>query len=58
MGYVFSSVFTNEINDYLKLVIVSGRYVGKIESSLKSLDRYLTSHPSPDKILTESLVRS
>lgn len=57
MGYVFSSVFADEINDYLKLVIGSSRYVRKIESSLKSLDKYLTSRPSPDKILTESLVR-
>ena len=58
MGYVFSSVYADEINDYLKLVIGSGRYVEKIKSSLKSLDRYLTSHSPIEKILTESLVRS
>jgi integrase/recombinase XerD len=58
MSYIFNSIFANEINDYLKLVVESGRYVGKIKSSLKSLDSYLTSRSSADKILTESMARS
>lgn len=57
MGYVFNSVFADEINSYLKLAIESGRYVGKIRSSLKSLDMYLISQSLADKTLTESLVR-
>ena len=57
MGYVFNSIFSDEINDYLKLVSTSGRYVEKIKSSLKSLDRYLTSRSSAHKTLTESLVQ-
>ena len=54
MGYVFSSVFADEINKYINLVASSGRYIEKIKSSLKSLDIYLSSLPAPDKTLTES----
>jgi len=57
MSYVFNSVFANEINDYLKLVVESGMYPKKIKSSLKSLDRHLTSQTSVHKTLTESLIQ-
>lgn len=57
MGYVFNSIFADEINKYIKLVASSGRYIEKIKSSLKSLDIYLTRLPATDKILTESLVK-
>lgn len=58
MGYMFSSVFADEINKYIKLVASSGRYIEKIKSSLKSLDIYLTSLPAACKILTEPLVKA
>ena len=58
MGYVFSSVFADEINDYIRLVVSTGRYVDKIRSSLKSLDIYLTNHFVADKTLAESLLRA
>ncbi len=58
MGYVFNSVFADEINGYIKLAIESGRYVGKIRSNLKSLDMHLVSCSLTDKALTEPLVRS
>ena len=58
MGYVFSSVLSDEINDYLKLTIESGRCIEKIKYRLKSLDMYLIKNSFTDKTLTEDLVRS
>ena len=58
MGYVFDSVFADEINNYIKLVASSGRYIEKIKSSLKGLDIYLASLPVADKTLSESLVKA
>jgi integrase len=58
MGYIFNSIFADEINNYLQLTTESGKYMGKINSSLKSFDIYLISHTPVDKVLTESLIRS
>jgi len=58
MGYVFSSVFADEINKYIKLVAASGKYIEKIKGSLKSLDIYLASLPAADKTLAEPLVEA
>jgi len=58
MSHIFGSILADEMNDYLNLAIGAGRYIGKIKSSLKSLDIYLTNHSIKDKTLTESLVQS
>ena len=58
MEYVFRSVLADEINDYLRLTIGSGRCVEKIKSRLKSLDMYLIKHSLVEKTLTEDLVSS
>ena len=42
MKYVFSSVFAHEMERYLRLLSEAGRYILQIQSSLRSLDGYLT----------------
>jgi integrase len=42
MKYVFTSVFASEMNRYLYLLREAGRYIARIQSSLKSFDEYLT----------------
>jgi len=37
MGHMFGSILADEMNNYLKLAVGAGRYIGKIKSSLKSL---------------------
>lgn len=43
MKYIFASAFASEMDQYLKLLHESGRYICRIQSSLRSLDKYLTS---------------
>jgi integrase len=43
VSYVYSSIFTTEINNYLNLVSEAGRSILKIQSTLRGLDKYLLS---------------
>lgn len=40
-NYLYSSIFSNEITDYIKLRRESGKYTAKTESTLKDLDAFL-----------------
>lgn len=51
MSYVLASVFSSEMNSYLNLLREAGRYINRIQSSLRSLDRYLADNgPSQEKL--------
>ena len=56
MLYKFRSVLSAEMNEYLELLRVAGRYTAQIESSLKSLDCYLVEHNQENKILATNLI--
>jgi len=51
MGYEFKSVFADEMNNYLSLLRKSERYIDKIQSTLRSLDRYLAANNFVYKVL-------
>lgn len=42
MDYVFTSIFASEMERYLHLLREAGRYAARIQSSLRSFDKYLT----------------
>jgi len=56
MSDIYLSIFANEISSYLKLLINTGRYVGKIRSSLKSLDKYLATIKWSSNTLTADIL--
>ena len=58
MSYVFASVFSSEMNDYLSLLREAGRYINRIQSSLRSLDRYLADNGLSQKKLDAGTVSS
>ena len=58
MKYNFSSVWATQMNDYLIFLCNAGRYIDKIKSSLKSLDRYLEENRYQDKFLTQDVIYS
>jgi len=51
MGYVYGSVFADEINRYLNLLRAAGRYIYQTQSSLRSLDKFLISSGLTQKVL-------
>ena len=56
MKYVFASVFAHEMEKYLNLLSESGRYVLKIQSTLRSLDKYLVDIGLSQKVLNADTV--
>lgn len=56
MKYIYASVFASEISRYLKLLSESGRYILKIQSSLRSLDKYLISDGLTQKVLESETI--
>jgi len=56
MKYVYASVFASEISKYLKLLSESGRYICRIQSSLRSLDKYLAADDLSEKALKEETI--
>ena len=44
MKYVYESAFAPEMNRYLELLSGAGRYIDRIQSSLRGLDRYLVAY--------------
>ena len=58
MSHVFSSVFAAEMERYLNLLREAGRYIYQIQSSLRSLDKYLVSNAPAEKILTADTISS
>ena len=58
MKYQFTSVLSSEMNSYLALLRQAGRYIDKMQSSLKSFDYYLNEHNHKDKEIKEEVVSS
>jgi len=56
MKYVYESAFATEISRYLRLLSEKGRYIDKIQSSLRSLDSYLVNNGSVQKILHSEII--
>jgi integrase len=54
--HAFSSGFAPEMNAYLNLLASAGRYTAKIQSSLTSLDKYLTTTSNRDRFLTADTI--
>ena len=58
MEYLFKSVLAKEFSEYIALLLESGRYINKIQSSIRSLDKYLFLHGITEKSLTEDVIVS
>jgi len=56
MGYVYGSVFADEMTRYLSLLQAAGRYIYQIQSSLRSFDRFLVSSGLADKTVDSDTV--
>jgi len=56
MKYSFKSVFSYEVDQYLKLLTAAGRYIDRIQSSLRSLDKYLVDCCLSQKNLDASVI--
>jgi len=56
MKYIFKSVFASEINDYLKLLNAAGKYIDKIQSTLRYIDKYLVSIGATQKSLNANTI--
>lgn len=51
-NYLYSSIFSNEIIDYIKLRRESEKYTAKTESTLKNLDAFLVEINLSDKVIS------
>jgi len=58
MKYIFVSAFAPEITRYLHLLREEGRYISRIQSSLRSLDRYLVGCGMTKKTLDAETITS
>lgn len=58
MKYVFASVFSVEMIEYISLLHKEGRYINKIQSSLRCLDRHLINCGLTEKILDAQTITS
>lgn len=56
MKYVYASVLSSEIIRYLNLLSESGRDIYKIQSTLRSLDKYLVTSSLTQKVLSAETV--
>jgi len=56
MRYVYVSIFAAEISRYLNLLAEAGRYTGKIQSSLRSLDKHMAHCDLAQKALSADIV--
>jgi integrase len=58
MKYVFKSILATEMNNYLHLLSENGKYIYQVQSSLRSLDRYLDAINYIDKRLPADTISS
>ena len=58
MKHIFVSVFASEITQYLHLLREEGRYISRIQSSLRSLDKYLADCGLTKKALDAETITS
>lgn len=56
MKYTFSSIFSNEFDDYLKLVSSSGQRITGYCTTFKKLDIYMKKMDLREKMLTEQFI--
>jgi len=56
MGHVYGSIFASEMRGYLNLLSEAGRYIYQIQSSLRSLDKYLTCCGLAQKVLDAGII--
>lgn len=56
MGYVYQSIFAEEFSQYIALLLEADRYVLKVQSTLRSLDRCLIEHSVTQKLIPEDIV--
>jgi integrase len=56
VGYEFKSVFAAEMNNYLFLLREVRGYIAKVQSVLRSLDKYLTANDFTQKSLNEETI--
>lgn len=56
MKYAFSNAFASEMEGYLNLLYESGRYICRIQSSLRSLNKYLVTKGLTQKVLNAKTV--
>ena len=56
MRYTFSSIFSNEFDDYLKLVSSSGQRIAVYCTTFKKLDIYMIEMNLCEKKLTEQFI--
>ena len=58
MKYIYTSVFSAEMPQYLNLLREEGRYIPRIQSSLRSLDKYLANCGFAEKTLDAETITS
>jgi integrase len=58
MKYIYASAFAREMERYLRLLSEAGRYICKIQSSLRSLDSYLAENALTEKNLPSDIISS
>jgi integrase len=58
MAYKYKSVFAQEIVDYLELLSKAERYTARIQSALRSFDKYLSTYHLTQKSLDSETITS
>jgi integrase/recombinase XerD len=58
MKYVYESTLAEEMNSYLQLLYNNGKYIYQVQSSLRSLDKYLVTTNYTDKSLPADSISS
>ena len=58
MSYVFASVVAAEMERYLNLLREAGRYIYQIQSSLRSLDKYMVNNVLTQRTLEAKVISS
>jgi len=56
MKYIYLSVFSHEIERYLNLLKESDRYIAKIQTALRNLDKYLSLNNSTSRELSAETI--
>lgn len=55
-NYLYSSVFSKEMTDYIRLRRESGKYTAKTESTLKDLDAYFVKINLSNKVISHDVL--
>lgn len=55
-NYLYSSIFSKEMTDYIKLRRESGKYTAKTESTLKDLDAFLVDINLNNKVISHDIL--